>query len=99
VKVSHGGRGTVVVRLFAVDGATSYTLYRGTSAGATTSQGALTVGRTTKAATAGTRYWYRAKATNGDGTSAYGPEVNITVANYTATKPAPTGALLIQRSA
>lgn len=85
--------GIVEVTITAVSGALTYQLYRDTHAGATTARGSAVSSLATPvydAASVSTSYWYRAKATNADGTSAFGPEVHIKSAGYTRSAPGNT---------
>jgi len=78
IRVVSTGNGVLQVRITSVPNATSYKLYRDTFSPATTLLASgVTALVTYHAATAGVLYWMRAKATNADGDSAFGPEVTI----------------------
>jgi fibronectin type 3 domain-containing protein len=89
------GAGKVTLGWTASSGATSYNVYRSTTAGGegTTAYatGVTTTAYTDTAVTAGTAYYYKVAAVNSAGTSAQSTEVSATPT--TATAPAtPTGA-------
>ncbi len=77
-----GGNAQATVSWTAVTGATSYNVYRGTSAGVTKSNGTKTTGATSGGAitglTKGTAYYFVVTAVNAGGESAVSSEVSAT---------------------
>ena len=89
------GNGQVALTWAATPGATSYNIYRGTTAGgesatAIASTNISTTSYTNTGLTNGTTYYYKVKAVNSNGTSAYSNEASAAPTGATSIPAAPT---------
>jgi len=101
ISIRNLGDNVIELRVSLPSDAVSYKVYRNTHALATTQLVAGVTGRFYKDGSVvdNTMYWYRVKATNGDGDSAFSNEVNANAGQpVEAPTGTDTGALRINRT-